>query len=134
MPRLERARPFRTPGRLSFAVFLTTVGGLLLAAGGVLLFLMVRARDTPEDSQRFGFWFLGVFGAYLLVRVWAYVLSRRIMCPLCHGPVLHERRCHKHRDAHRCGPLSFRLTTVCDILTRGMFTCMYCGTPFRMRK
>lgn len=55
-------------------------------------------------------------------------------CPLCHGPPLHSRSCHKHRLADRWPPFTHRATVVLRILTSLTFRCMYCGTPFRLFK
>ena len=125
----QRARQFQRPGRLVVMLFLAVVGAVLLLASVIVLGKMVVDRDTE-----LGVLFLKLFGGYLVVRVTSYILALKVRCPLCHGPVFHEKRCTKHRDARKMGPLSYRLSTILDALGDGIFTCMYCGTPFRLRK
>ncbi len=74
---------------------------------------------------------LVVFGA---ARVLAFLNNRHLTCTLCHGTLLHEKRCRKHADATRVPGLSHRAATVLSTLCTGGFRCMYCGTPYRLRK
>jgi hypothetical protein len=74
---------------------------------------------------------LSVFG---IARLLAFLLSRSLTCPLCHGPVMHEKRCHKHSEAQRLPMMSYRGTVVLAVLFTLGFRCMYCGTPYRLRK
>jgi hypothetical protein len=43
-------------------------------------------------------------------------------------------RCHKHVNAQRLPPLTYRATAVLAVLFTLSFRCMYCGTRFRLRK
>ena len=133
MPRVQSPRYFKWPWGVRFSVFLSTVGWGLLVASAVFLTLVFLADDEVLKRER-GVHFLGCFGAYLLVRLVTFVHAMRLKCPLCHGPVLHQKRCHMHRNARRIAFLSYRVSTILDILGDGVFSCMYCGTPFRLRK
>jgi hypothetical protein len=67
-------------------------------------------------------------------RLAAFGLSRSLRCALCHNPVMSEKRCQKHRDARRLPLLSHRAWAVACVLATGTFRCIYCGTPYRLRK
>ncbi|CAN5445513.1 hypothetical protein BH23VER1_BH23VER1_34730 [soil metagenome] len=125
----QRARQFQKPGRLVFLLVLTVTGGVLLLASAIVLGIMIVQRDTG-----YGLLFLKCLAGYILVRITTYIYAVKVRCPLCHGPVFHQKRCTMHRDAHKIGPLSYRLSAIVDALSVGIFTCMYCGTPFRLRK
>ncbi len=125
----QRARQFQRPGRLVVLLVLTVIGAVLLLSSLIVLGIMIVRRDTA-----YGILFLKCFGGYVGIRITTYIFALKVRCPLCHGPVFHEKRCTKHRDARKIGPLSYRLSTILDTLADGIFTCMYCGTPFRLRK
>ncbi len=129
MPRIQRARAFKQPGRLYWLVFLSFLSWCAL---GFALWALAQMLITSDRS--FGFYMLCGVGGYIFLRVWGYVQALNLKCPLCHGMVMHQAKCHKHRDARRLGPLNYRTTIAIDILTTGKFICMYCGTPFRMKK
>ncbi|MGI9240229.1 MAG: hypothetical protein ACR2RV_05480 [Verrucomicrobiales bacterium] len=71
---------------------------------------------------------LGAVGSRLLIAS----LARGCPCQLCHGPVLIDKDCNKHRDASRYAPLSYRQSLLVDAALKGRFNCMYCGTAYRM--
>lgn len=81
-----------------------------------------------------------VFGWLVLVSVIGCVGLRLVRaihgrgchCQLCHGPVLANRDCNKHRDARRYPLMSYRRSLLIDAAVKGQFNCMYCGTPYRM--
>lgn len=127
--RVQRPRQFREPARLMLGVFLALVGWLL--AGGALAALVAM---IVKSDRIFGFLFLGLFGGFVLFRILSYLQGLRLKCQLCHGPILQQKRCHMHRNAAKFGPLSYRNSTVLDIIGDGVFRCMYCGTPYRLRK
>lgn len=82
------------------------------------------------------------YGKYFVVSALAFVVvlalrgihSSNVSCPLCHGKILHGTKCHKHCDARRVGLFGYTGTLFVDIILSGKFTCMYCGTPFRMKR
>lgn len=82
----------------------------------------------------YGWLALGGLVVFTLMRALGFFLGQRLHCTLCHGTVLHEKRCHKHAEAFRIAPLSYRSSAVVSILGSGSFRCMYCGTPYRLRK
>lgn len=71
---------------------------------------------------------------FIVFQIARYSNGLSTHCPLCHGTPLHEKRCHKHRLANRFLFFGHKTSTVLSILTRGKFNCMYCGTPFRLKK
>jgi hypothetical protein len=133
MPRVQRPRHFKWPWGVRVSVFLSVLGWMLAAAALVCLVQVFTAAGGDLQRQR-ALAFFACLGAYLVVRLVTFFHAMRLKCPLCHGPVLHEKRCHMHRDARRIGFLSYRVSAILDILAGGVFNCMYCGTPFRLRK
>lgn len=129
--RTRRARHFPRTGRLLSTAFL-----LLLSWVGLGLFLWggVELLRSHGDASQQGWMALGGLALFIGGRMLAYLTGSRLFCSLCHGPVLHEKKCRKHADAVRLGPLSYRTSTVISLLCTGVFRCMYCGTAFRMRK
>ena len=77
---------------------------------------------------------LALLAGFVLCRLLAFLNNRNLQCTLCLGTLLHEKRCRKHAEASRIPGLSYRAATVIRILFTGGFKCMYCGTPFRLRK
>jgi hypothetical protein len=71
---------------------------------------------------------------FIVSRLLAFILSRHLCCPLCMGKVMASVRCHKHVNAQRLPPLTYRATAVLAVLFTLSFRCMYCGTRFRLRK
>lgn len=71
---------------------------------------------------------------YALLRGIAYLLSYKLTCSLCHGKLLHSGPAHKHREAKRIPLLGWVWPVMLGTLFLGRFFCMYCGTPFRLRK
>jgi hypothetical protein len=69
-----------------------------------------------------------------LARLLAFLNNRHLNCNLCHGTILHEKRCRKHAKAARIPGLSHRAATVVKVLSTGAFRCMYCGTLYRIKK
>lgn len=87
-----------------------------------------------DEGAHYGWLALGGLACFVLMRVLAFFLGQRLHCTLCHGTVLQEKRCRKHTDAQRIAPLSYRSSAVVSVLSTGTFRCMYCGTPYRLRK
>lgn len=81
-----------------------------------------------------GFLALGSLGVFGSARVLAFLNNRHLTCTLCHGTLLHEKRCRKHAGATRIPGLSYRAATVVKTLFTGGFRCMYCGTHYRLKK
>ena len=128
-PRIRKARHHPRAGRVMSVAFLLAtswVGLVLFVAGAAGLW---RAGDSLA-----GWLALGGLLLFTVGRVLAFVLGQHLNCTLCHGPVLAEKKCHKHADAFRIRPLSYRSSAALSLLSTGSFRCMYCGTPFRMKK
>ncbi len=127
--RIRRPRHFPRPGRV-----LLTACLLLVAFASLAGFITFGVQMwLTHDSER-GIYALGCIGLFVITRVWAAWYTHRMHCPLCHGLVLHEKRCRKHRDAKKIPLLSYRATAVLGLLFTGVFSCMYCGTLFRLKK
>lgn len=105
---------------LAFLAFITFAwfGGELLLKG---------------DPQK-GVYSLVALAVFGMARVLAFLNNRHLTCTLCHGTLLHEKRCLKHAEATRIPGLSYRAATVLSALCTGGFRCMYCGTPYRLVK
>ncbi|MCX6857656.1 MAG: hypothetical protein NTV80_22450 [Verrucomicrobia bacterium] len=128
-PRTRSARGYHRPGRLLQVAILLT-----LAFFGSLAFLTGAAGLALTNEPMWGWLALGGLGTFTLCRVAVFVLSKTLTCPLCHGTVMHEKRCHKHANAFRIWPLSYRASAVISILFTAGFRCMYCGTPWKLQR
>jgi len=127
--RARRSRHFQRPGRMLLVALLLGIAFVafsVFAVGSVTLIL-----SDHHESGIAALVGLSVFG---IARLLAFLLSRSLTCPLCHGPVMHEKRCHKHSEAQRLPMMSYRGTVVLAVLFTLGFRCMYCGTPYRLRK
>jgi hypothetical protein len=77
---------------------------------------------------------LSLLAGFGIARLLAFLNNRHLSCTLCHGTILHEKRCRKHANANCIPGLSYRAATVASVLCTGNFRCMYCGTPYRLKK
>lgn len=127
--RVQRHRHYPRAARVLIVALL-----LGISWAGIVLFLTSLGIMWQSGEQVHGWFALGGLGLFALGRAAAFVLGRHLNCSLCHGPVLHEKNCHKHVDAFRILPLSYRNSTVVSLLGTGKFRCMYCGTPYRLRR
>ncbi|MCB1224578.1 MAG: hypothetical protein KDK99_02095 [Verrucomicrobiales bacterium] len=126
---VERRRHFRNPIQMWFNAFL-----MLLAFVAFIVFVYELARLLVTGDRQHAFWSLGALVAFGILRATAFLHHRQLECPLCHGTVLHEKRCRKHRNASRIPLLGYRAAVVLETLLTAGFRCMYCGTPYRLRK
>jgi hypothetical protein len=127
--RVRRARGYHRPRRLLLVALL-----LVLAFAGAVGFIWGVAAMLLTDVRDWGWLALAGLGVFVLARIAVFVLASALSCPLCHGTVMHEKRCRKHEDAFRLGPLSYRASAVLSLLFTGSFRCMYCGTLWRLRR
>ena len=104
-------------GALSFSFILVTVLGM---------FAMVFV------DRVFGWLAISGLVAYIVLRLIRAIHGRGCQCQLCHGPVLVNKDCNKHRDARRYPLINYRRSLLIDAAMKGRFNCMYCGTPYRM--
>ena len=129
-PRVQRPRAFKRPWSLLLGVLLSLVANLAFWWGVVALGMMLIPPRNPD----YGIHVLIAIGVYVLFRVLRYFHAVGLKCPLCHGPILYEKKCHKHRYASRYLLFGYRASLIFDVVTRGVFNCMYCGTPFRLKR
>ena len=126
------ARHYRHSLLLILATFLWLVSGLLLI-GLLFSFVLMLAmgREQAGDSAKLAAVFLG---GWVFLRVIRFLIARKVSCPLCHGHILQKKKCRMHQESRKLGPLSHRQTLQLDVATRAKFTCMFCGTPYRLRR
>ena len=93
--------------------------------------LIVMLFVTGE--REYGVWGLAALAGYIGLRVFRFLQSEAIKCPLCHGPTFHSKPCRKHPKARRYLFLGYRVSIMLDLLIHRWFHCMYCGTLFRLR-
>jgi hypothetical protein len=129
-PKVQKPRSFKRRWPLLVGVLLATITNLAYWWGAIALGMML----IPPRDTSYGIYVLVAIGVYVPSRALRYFHSVSLKCPLCHGPVFHENKCHKHSNASRYFLFSYRASLILDIATRGVFHCMYCGTPFRLRK
>ncbi len=129
--RVRRPRHFPRPGQAVLAALLLVVAFFAFAG---FLVCGLKMWLTQGQDRDWGIYALVCMGVFVLCRLSAAYYTHRLTCPLCHGVVLHEKRCHKHREARKLPLLGYRATAVLSLLLTGTFSCMYCGTLFRLRK
>lgn len=107
---------------------------LLLAFLFFVAFLVLGALMFARGDRAMGVWSLVCLGAFGLARLLAFVWSRGLACPLCHGTVLAEKGCRKHENAVKLPLLPHKSAVVLGVLFTLGFRCMYCGTAYRLWK
>ena len=107
---------------------------LMLAFVSFLAFAWFAIELLITNERIKGFYSLVALAIYGMARLMAFVHNRHLFCTLCHGTLLHDKSCRKHVDAVRIPGFSHRAATVVSALCTGGFRCMYCGTPYRLRK
>ena len=107
---------------------------LVLAFVGMVGFILCGVKMWLTGGREWGEYALACMALFVFGRLTAAWHTHRLNCPLCHGTVLHEKRCRKHRDARKLPLIGHRATAVLSLLCTGLFSCMYCGTQFRLKK
>ena len=125
----HRGRLFRQPLRAYAGATLLVSA---FAAFGIFAAGLLAMMTTGEPLH--AYWSLAGLLTFGFCRILAFLNNRHLKCTLCHGPVLHEKRCRKHAEAARLPGLSHRAATAILLFLTTTFTCMYCGTHFRLRK
>ena len=128
--RVQRPRAFKRPFSLLFGVLLAILTNVVFWWGVVALGMMLIPPKNPD----YGIQAVIAIIAYAILRALRYFHAISLSCPLCHGPMLHEKKCHKHKYASRYLLFSYRASLILDIVIQLHFTCMYCGTPFKLKK
>lgn len=129
LQRVRRPRHFPRPGSAVLTALL-----LVLAFFAMLGFGVCGVQMWLTHEKVWGIDALVCMGIFVFSRLIAAWQTHRLVCPLCHGTVLHEKRCRKHKDARQLPLIGYRATAVLSLLCTGLFTCMYCGTVFRLKK
>lgn len=127
--RVRRPRTFKRPVLLWVTALLFLVSFLAL-----LVFIVCGTIMFIENNRQMGFYALAAFALMVITRLAAAINSRRLHCHLCHGTVLHEKTCRKHDSVRRLPLLGYRSLTVLSTVFTAGFTCMYCGSLFRLKK
>jgi len=134
----QRARPYPQPARLVVGVILDLAckafASLGLTAVGISLYRAKSLTDWSGQDPTWGLVFLAALGGYIAFSAWRYYHGKRTICSLCRGPVFHVQRSSKNRDATKWPGLGYRTSAVLSIFFTGRYNCMYCGTPFRLKK
>ena len=107
---------------------------LVLAFFAFVGFGICGVKLLLTEDKLWGICALGCMAVFVVSRLVAAWYTHRLTCPLCHGTVLHEKRCRMHKDAKKWPLIGYRATAVLSLLCTGLFSCMYCGTLFRLRK
>lgn len=126
---VRRSRSFHRRRRLYLSATVLVAGMLCLAA-----FVLSTARLVVTGDRGLGLIALGFLGGFVVLRIVGSLLTQNLRCQLCQGTVLRDRGCHKHRDAAKLPFITHRLTAALMVVLTSAFTCMYCGTSFRLKK
>ena len=127
--RVRRTRAFHRPWRIWIVSLL-----LLISLAALAGFIGLAIALPVTGSRALGIGSLASLAVFAAARLSAFILSRRLHCSLCHGTVMTDNRCRKHIAAARIPPLTHRATTVLTVLFTLTFSCMYCGTRYRLWK
>ena len=122
------ARHINRPKAIILGAFLWLIQLLLIVAALAALGLMFWV------DKGYGIWFIGGAAGVGLLWLVRFIHARSVTCQLCHGKILHGSQCHKHSESRRHGMFSYTSSLYIDVVSGGKFTCMYCGTPFRLKK
>ncbi len=125
----QKPRPFRNPGRLLAGVLYNVIRTVSM---GTIFYVGWKYLQT--NNQEWMEYALEALVTFLIFQVASYSNGLSTHCPLCHGTPLHSNRSHKNRRADKWLFFGPKASTILSILTRGRFHCMYCGTPFRIKK
>ena len=128
MPLQASARHFPKSSSIWLGMILWIFHGAVVVTGIVALTL------TFLVGKSYGIIFIGMAFAFAGIQMLRWGHSRSVSCPLCHGKVIHGSQCRKHREASRRRPFGYISSLFVDVALFGRFNCMYCGTPFRLKR
>lgn len=128
MPLQASARHFPKSSSIWFGMILWIFHCAVVVTGIVALTL------TFLVGKSYGIIFIGMAFAFAGIQMLRWGHSRSVSCPLCHGKVIHGSQCRKHREASRRRPFGYISSLFVDVALFGRFNCMYCGTPFRLKR
>jgi hypothetical protein len=127
--RVRKPRHFSRPLAAWFTALL-----LSLSMAAFVAFAYFAAVMYLTGQPQIGYSALIALGTSLFLRLIAAYHASRLVCNLCHGTVMREKRCLKHHEASKWPLLGYSKTAALSILLCWRFTCMYCGTPYRLKK
>ena len=127
--RVRRARPFRRPVHLWFAALL-----FLCSYVALIAFVALALRMFVEGDRQQGVLALSCLAGFVAFRLMGAWKAASLSCSLCHGGVLQDKRCRKHANAKRLPFVGYRPLLVLSALFTLRFTCMYCGTLYRLKQ
>jgi hypothetical protein len=127
--RVRKPRHFSRPLSAWWGAILLVASQLCFLAFGYLGMVMF-----VNGNRDLGYSAIAVLGLGVFLRLWAMWHCSRLVCNLCHGTVLREKRCLKHKEASKWPLLSHAATAAISIILTWRFSCMYCGTPYRLKK
>ena len=134
----QSPRPHPHPGRIIVGVLLDLAckacAALVLASVGVMIWHSGSLTDWSNSEPLWIGLAVGSLAAYVILSIWRHFHGKRVYCSLCRGPVFHSQRSAKHRDATKIPGLGYRSSIVLSLFFTGRYNCMYCGTPFRLKK
>lgn len=134
----QRARAHPQPGRLVLGVLLDLSCKISALTGVVALVKFLLMRPSLEAlSPEASFWgsvLVVCVLAYFVFALWRFFHARKTLCSLCRGSVFHAQKSVKSRDATKFPGLSYGGSVALSLVCTGRYRCMYCGTPFRLKK
>lgn len=134
----QRPRAYPQPSRLVAGILIDllckALAGLGLTAIGVSLYRAKSLTDWSHHDPAWALAFLGSLIGYLVMSTWRMYHGKRTLCSLCRGPVFHVQSSAKNCGATKWPGLGYRTSAVLSMLFTGQYRCMYCGTPFRIKK
>jgi uncharacterized Zn-finger protein len=130
---MSRARPFRRPSELVMVAFLFLVQCAVFVGLCVSAYYFFRDTEGP-DANFWGKILLATLPVYVVVWILRMLHANRVLCPLCHGTIFWTKPCQKHPKAAKWPLVGYKLPALLNMMLRGVFRCMYCGTSFRNRR
>lgn len=127
--RKQAPRSYQHAFKIYLICFYTLMTFLAIIGGIICLAFFFKYRE-----MKLVYGFIGCIFAWVLFVVLRMIETSELKCKLCHGTFLHSKSCKKHRDAVKYPLLSHRQTAMLQSLFAGKFTCMFCGTPYRIGK
>ncbi len=136
LPRsVERGVLHPEPVRIVLAAIALLLAKLLLLAV-IIVFPIAAIGDTqveiPED-RHFVRDSLPLLLVFLVTGIVFIFLANKARCRVCSCHFFYNRRCHKHKSAHRLPLVGMAGTSALHLLFFKWMRCMYCGTAIRLR-
>ena len=135
LPRsVERGVLHPQPGRIVVSALLLIVTKILMAAVIVVLPIMAFLDSLlPAENRHLIKQSLPLVIAFLVVGAAFIIVANKARCRVCSCHFYYNRRCHKHKSAHRLFLVGPAGTAALHLLLFKWMRCMYCGTAIRLR-